>query len=242
MAPAKHPDKGVIVDEAIRATSLLKRAEFRLSVETLQGLPSGSQAEVAFAGRSNVGKSSALNALTGRRQLARVSKTPGRTRQINFFELAPAVFLVDLPGYGYARVPGETKRRWSDLLSNYLCSRDQLVGLVVVMDVRHPLTDLDRQMLEWFRPTGKPIHLLLTKADKLSRSQAQAQLKQIRAAIDRRYAGCTVQLFSSRSKLGIEQAESTIDRWLGDHGAGHDSVNKKPPVKGELNRGRTRLN
>lgn len=217
MAPVKRLTQDVIVADASGVPGLLKRAEFRLSVETLAGLPGDSHVEVAFAGRSNAGKSSALNALTGRRALARVSKTPGRTRQINFFAVAPGIFLVDLPGYGYARVPGETRKLWAELLSGYLSSRDQLVGLIVVMDARRPLTELDRQMLEWFQPTCKPMHLLLTKADKLPRSQAASQLGKVREALAKRYPACTAQLFSSMSKLGLEEADRTITDWFADY-------------------------
>ena len=130
-------------------TSLLQQAVFRKSAEKLSQLPKDSICEVAFAGRSNAGKSSALNALTGRRRLAHVSKTPGRTRLINFFEVAPDSYLVDLPGYGYAQVPGDMKRQWARLLTGYLDQRRQIRGLVVVMDARHPLTPLDLQLLDW---------------------------------------------------------------------------------------------
>lgn len=195
-------------------TSILHKASFALSAEKLSGLPANSHAEVVFSGRSNAGKSSAINALTGRRQLARVSKTPGRTRLINFFELAPATFLVDLPGYGYAKVPGEMKRGWEALLSGYLKTRDQICGLVVIMDVRHPLTELDRQLLEWFRPRNRPVLLLLTKSDKLSRSRAAVQLQSVKKRLGDRYPGLTAQLFSSSSRIGVEQADAVICQWL----------------------------
>lgn len=185
-----------------------------MSAEKLDGLPPESSAEVVFAGRSNAGKSSALNALTGRRALARVSKTPGRTRLINFFELSASTFLVDLPGYGYAKVPGDMRRSWGELLTGYLQTREQICGLVVVMDVRHALTDLDRQLLEWFRPRNKPVLLLLTKADKLSKNKAAVQLQAVRKSIGDRYPGCTAQLFSSSSKLGVEPADAVICDWL----------------------------
>jgi GTP-binding protein len=195
-------------------TCLLNRAVFRQSAEKLVQLPHDSLAEVAFAGRSNAGKSSALNALTGKRKLAHVSKTPGRTRLINFFELAARTYLVDLPGYGYAQVPGDMKRQWARLLTGYLAKRQQICGLVVVMDVRHPLTPLDRQLLEWFAATGRPVHVLLTKADKLSRSQASAQLKKVQMVLRDDYPGCTAQLFSSSARQGLEQARETISGWL----------------------------
>lgn len=195
-------------------TSRLQRAAFHKSAEKLNQLPQDSTAEVAFAGRSNAGKSSALNCLTGRRKLAHVSKTPGRTRLINFFAIDRATYLVDLPGYGYARVPGETKRQWETLLTGYLNQRQQIRGLVVVMDVRHPMTPLDQQLLDWFAATGKPVHVLLTKADKLSRSQANSQLRKVENELHEAYPGCTVQLFSSSAKQGLQEAQSIIDGWL----------------------------
>jgi GTP-binding protein len=192
----------------------LHKAAFRQSAEKLTQLPADSSFEVAFAGRSNAGKSSALNALTGRRRLAHVSKTPGRTRLINFFAVSSNAYLVDLPGYGYAQVPGDMKRQWARLLTGYLNERRQIRGLVVVMDVRHPMTPLDCQLLDWFAATGKPVHVLLTKADKLSRSQAAAQLRKAQMVLRKGYPDCTVQLFSSSSKLGIEDAQQIICDWL----------------------------
>ena len=201
-------------------TSILHKAVFRQSAEKLSQLPGESIAEVAFAGRSNAGKSSALNALTARRRLAHVSKTPGRTRLINFFEVGPAMFLVDLPGYGYAQVPGDMKRQWARLLTGYLNTRQQIRGLVVVMDVRHPMTPLDLQLLDWFTATGKPVHVLLTKADKLSRSRAAAQLQKVAHVLRADYSGCSVQLFSSSSKLGVQEAQAVISDWLTSDGEG----------------------
>lgn len=195
-------------------TSLLRQAVFQQSAEKLNQLPTESIAEVAFAGRSNAGKSSALNILTGQRKLAHVSKTPGRTRLINFFQVAPAAFLVDLPGYGYAQMPGDMKRHWARLLTGYLGSRPQICGLVVVMDARHPMTPLDIQLLDWFKLTGKPVHVLLTKADKLSKSQAAAHLAKVKSVLRKEYEGYSVQLFSSASKLGLKEAETAIDGWF----------------------------
>lgn len=195
-------------------TCILHKANYRQSAEKLNQLPVDSVAEVAFAGRSNAGKSSALNALTGRRRLAHVSKTPGRTRLINFFEVQQGKFLVDLPGYGYAQVPGDMKRQWAKLLTGYLNGRQQLCGLVVLMDVRHPLATLDVQLLDWFAATGKPVHVLLTKADKLSRSRATMQLKKVETQLRAEYPACTVQLFSSNSAVGVEQAQQVVCRWL----------------------------
>jgi GTP-binding protein len=165
---------------------------------------------VAFAGRSNAGKSSAINALTNRRRLAFVSKTPGRTQQINYFALGEDRYLVDLPGYGFAKVPLAVQGLWERLLSAYLRTRAALRGLVVIMDVRHPLTPLDRQLLDWFAPTGKPVLVLLTKADKLTRQQAVAQLEAVRKALNE----CEVILFSSVSGLGVEAARGFVERLL----------------------------
>ena len=172
-----------------------------------------SRAEVAFAGRSNAGKSSAINLLTRKHRLAFTSKTPGRTQLINFFALAPEVYLVDLPGYGYAKVPPAMKAQWEELLSRYLQTRDALVGLVLIMDARHPLTALDRQMLDWFALTGKPVHVLLSKADKLSNSERAQTLRRVRQELAAT-ANVTVQLFSSLSRLGAEEAAALIEGWM----------------------------
>lgn len=196
------------------AKPVLNHAHFHTSVAHLRDLP-GSRAEVAFAGRSNAGKSSAINLLTRKNRLAFTSKTPGRTQLINYFELGPDTFLVDLPGYGYAKVPPAVKAQWEALLSRYLQERTALVGMVLIMDARHPLTPLDRQMLEWFVPTGKPVHILLSKADKLSNSEKALTLKRVRqelAAQD----GVSVQLFSSLSRLGADEAAARIEGWLAE--------------------------
>ena len=193
---------------------LFQQAEFYTTVNHLRDLPPESTLEVAFAGRSNAGKSSALNTLANHNRLAYVSKTPGRTQHINYFSLGDGRFLVDLPGYGYARVPAEIRRHWQHLLSIYLTERASLQGLVLIMDSRHPLTPLDQQMLNWFTPTGKPVHILLTKSDKLGRDEAGRTLKSVRAELARNYPNCTAQLFSSSKKLGVEEAETAIGAWL----------------------------
>jgi GTP-binding protein len=190
--------------------SLLARAQFVMGVAEPAQLPPDRGWEVAFAGRSNAGKSSAINALTNRRRLAFVSKTPGRTQQINYFALGEDRYLVDLPGYGFAKVPLAVQSHWDLLLSGYLRTRAALRGLVVIMDVRHPLTPLDRQLLDWFAPTGKPVLVLLTKADKLTRQRAGAQLEAVRKALN----GCEVILFSSVSGLGVEAARGFVERLL----------------------------
>lgn len=195
--------------------SLFQDAHYVASAHRLRDLPPASGPEVAFAGRSNAGKSSAINALAGRTRLAFVSKQPGRTQQINFFALRGGGFIVDLPGYGYAKVPHELRAHWDETLSGYLQGRSALMGMVLVMDARHPLTPLDERMLDWFAVTGRPVHVLLTKADKLTRSQAGATLRQVRAALARRGAGHTAQLFSSLKRTGVEDAETRIALLLG---------------------------
>lgn len=194
--------------------ALFQEAQFFISAEKLADLPPPRGIEIAFAGRSNAGKSSVINTLANRNRLAFVSKTPGRTQLINFFSLGGDRFLVDLPGYGYAEVPEKIRRHWQSVLSRYLMERESLGGLVLIMDARHPLKPLDQQMLDWFLPTGKPVHVLLTKADKLSRQQAAAALHSTRAELERHYPNCTVQLFSSLKRTGIEEAEAVIGRWL----------------------------
>jgi GTP-binding protein len=198
---------------------LLQHAVFYTTVNHLRDLPAHSLLEIAFAGRSNAGKSSAINTLANRNRLAFVSKTPGRTQHINYFSLGDDRFLVDLPGYGYARVPNAMKDHWRMLLSGYLANRPQLRGMVLIMDVRHPLTPLDRQMLEWFVPTGKPVHVLLTKADKLNKSDVAQTLRAVRAELAKICPNCTAQLFSSLSRQGIEEAEAAIGAWLNEPAA-----------------------
>ncbi len=175
-------------------------------------LPPPGPPEIAFAGRSNSGKSSAINALAGRRRLAFVSKTPGRTQLVNFFSLGDAAYLVDLPGYGYAGVPGEVRRHWEYLVGDYVASRRSLAAVVVVMDCRHPLTALDRQLIEWLRAAGRRAHVLLTKADKLSRQAALRTLARVRADLARLCPGASVQLFSSPKREGVEEAAATLAR------------------------------
>ena len=172
--------------------------------------------EVAFAGRSNAGKSSAINAITGRRGLARTSKTPGRTQLINFFALAADLRLVDLPGYGFAKVPPAMRDHWRRLMEAYFRTRETLAGLVVVMDCRRPLTDFDQQMLAWAEHAGCPSHVLLTKADKLSRGKASAALHQTRRSLG---PGIGVQLFSALKGTGVPEARQALDDMLGVEGA-----------------------
>ena len=192
---------------------LFQDIAFFTTVASEAELPPGSGAEVAFAGRSNAGKSSALNALANRNRLAFVSKTPGRTQHINYFSMGGGKFLVDLPGYGYAKVPRDMKIYWETLIAGYLRNREQLRGLVVVMDVRHPMTELDIQLIEWFAPSGKPIHVLLTKADKLNRQQAAEQLAKVREALAD-IPAASAQLFSAPSRTGAPEAEMRLAGWF----------------------------
>jgi GTP-binding protein len=193
--------------------SVFQHASFYTTVNQLRQLPAPDGVEIAFAGRSNAGKSSAINSLANRSRLAFVSKTPGRTQNLNFFQLDHG-FLVDLPGYGYAKVPSEIRQHWERLLSTYLQTREPLYGMVLIMDVRHPLTSLDRQMLDWFAPTGKRVHVLLTKSDKLSRQQARKTLSQVQALLQDAYPQGSVQLFSSLTREGVEEAATLLETWL----------------------------
>ena len=197
------------------------QARFVMSAAKLMQLPQDSVPELAFVGRSNAGKSSALNSLCGKKGLARVSKTPGRTQLINLFDVPGAVAdgpaamrLIDLPGYGFAAVPGAVRQDWAKLIGGYLETRENLRRLVVIMDVRHPLTDLDRQMLDWAEAAGRPCHVLLTKADKLTRSAMRATLADVRQELPRWKGEFTAQLFSSHTPLGVDEARRAITTGL----------------------------
>ena len=218
---------------------LFQKAVFHTTVAHLRDLPRDALCEVAFAGRSNAGKSSAINTLAGRVRLAFVSKTPGRTQHLNYFTLVEGKYFVDLPGYGFAKAPEEVRSQWEGLIGPYLRKRDQLVGLVLIMDSRRPFTDLDRKLIDWFLPTGRPIHILLSKADKFSRQEQTKVLRAAKAEVERwgepgRY---TVQLFSSLKRTGIEEAEQVLARWLnmlpvkssGEAPASVPPVNKEAP-------------
>ena len=215
---------------------LFRNATFEISIAKPSGLPPPSGAEIAFAGRSNAGKSSAINTLAGHVRLAYVSKTPGRTQLLNFFRLNNGALLVDLPGYGYAAVPEKVRREWSGLIETYLRTRESLIGLVLIMDSRHPLTPLDRQMIDWFAHSGRPIHVLLTKSDKLSRGAAAAVLQDVRRALQPLGPQATVPLFSSLKKSGVEEAERVLGGWLAPSGlaaATDEAANKtKAPDQG----------
>jgi len=177
--------------------------------------PADQGMEVAFAGRSNAGKSSAINTLTNQKSLARISKTPGRTQHLNYFELDESRRLVDLPGYGYAKVPQKVKKEWQRGMEEYLQARTCLRGLVLVMDVRRPLTEFDCQMVQWGQLAELPIHLLLTKADKFKRGPAMAALHQTEKRLKSEFqVPFSVQLFSSLKRTGIDQAHQVLDGWL----------------------------
>jgi len=195
--------------------SLFRRAQFVTSVRDLHTLPPEGSGEIAFAGRSNSGKSSALNTLADQRRLAFVSKTPGRTQLINYFDIGGNNFIVDLPGYGYAKVPEAIRAPWGRDLGEYVRTRASLRGLALIMDARHPMTDLDLELLSWFRPTMKPVHVLLTKSDKLSRDEGKRTLMGVAAKLNLLAGHYSAQLFSSLKKAGIEEAETVFAGWLG---------------------------
>ena len=191
---------------------LFDRAVYVASAHDLEQLPPDVGAEVAFVGRSNAGKSSAINTLANHRRLAFVSKTPGRTQLINFFSLGDDRTLVDLPGYGYAQVPARVKAHWQNVMAAYVSTRRALSGLVLIMDARHPLKSLDIKLLDWYLPTGKPVHCLLTKADKLSKSEQTLTLRKVTKQLETAGHNATVQLFSSLKKEGVAKAEVAITR------------------------------
>lgn len=190
---------------------------FVTSAPDIRHLPDDTGVEVAFAGRSNAGKSSALNTLTQQKSLARTSKTPGRTQLINLFEVADGVRLVDLPGYGYAEVPEEVKRKWQKSLAEYLEDRQALKGLVVLMDIRHPLKDLDQQMVTWAVASEIPVLILLTKADKLASGARKKQLNMVREASVAFMGDVQVELFSSLKKMGVDKLSQKLDSWFSQY-------------------------
>jgi len=187
-----------------------RAARYVISAHHLRQLPADTGFEVAFAGRSNAGTSSAINALTGQKALARTSKTPGRTQQIVIFEVDPERRVADLPGYGYAKVPEKLRAHWRQVMQGYFESRKSLRGVVLVMDVRHPMKPFDEQMLAWCDASGVPCHVLLTKADKLKRGPAQATLLKMRTAVP---FGATAQLFSAKNRSGLDQLIEKLNEW-----------------------------
>ena len=186
---------------------------FQTSAATLEECPADSSAEVAFAGRSNAGKSSAVNVITSLPQLARTSKTPGRTQLINFFFIEEGKYLVDLPGYGYAKVPLERRDKWQFELEKYLRRRKALVGLILLSDIRHPLKKFDRMMIEWAAQANLPLHLLLTKADKLKRGATQKTLLKVEKELTV-FDNVSVQLFSALRNIGVDPVRKVLTQWL----------------------------
>jgi len=195
----------------------LSKATFTISAPDISHLGDDSGIEVAFAGRSNAGKSSALNTLTNQRGLARISKTPGRTQLINVFEVGHNQRLVDLPGYGFAKVPLAMKLKWQKALAQYLEMRQSLKGLVILMDIRHPLKSLDMDLIQWAADSDLPVLALLTKADKLSQGKCCSEVVKVQNALKSLEADIKVQAFSSLKRTGVEQANEVICHWLAQH-------------------------
>lgn len=225
------------VDYAVPSHPALNFTEafFVKSAAKLNQCPTDVLREVAFAGRSNAGKSSALNTLTANKKLARTSKTPGRTQLINFFQVGEVpLCLVDLPGYGYAKVPVAKKNEWQKELGTYLERRDPLVGLVLLMDIRHPLKEFDVAMLDWAQTREMPVHILLTKSDKLKRGPAQSALLQVKREIKTRSIPISVQTFSSHNQDGLKLLQQQLNRWLlvdeeADQKISQDSATQEAP-------------
>ncbi len=190
------------------------RADFFKSTPDLQGLPPDKGSEVAFAGRSNAGKSSSLNALTNNAKLARTSKTPGRTRDLVFFSLGSNKYLVDLPGYGFAKAPEKVRKKWEETFTAYMSTRDSLKGIVLLMDIRHPLNEFDKKMIEWASSNTLPLHILLTKADKLKRGAAQNTLLTVKRKL-LIFGNISIQTFSSLKKQGLKELKQKLNEWYG---------------------------
>jgi len=190
-----------------------RQAEFRTSAAKLSGCPPDVGCEVAFAGRSNAGKSSAINTLTDNKRMARTSKTPGRTQLLNFFDVGEQQRLVDLPGYGFAKVPLQVKETWQRHLGEYLRERQSLAGLILLMDCRHPLQEFDRMMLSWAEGCNMPVHILLTKADKLKKGPGNSTLLSVRKELEQQEL-VSVQLFSALKRTGLDQLREKLQTWL----------------------------
>lgn len=198
-----------------------QQAAFLQSATTRKTMPAEAGLEIVFAGRSNAGKSSVINRVCSQKSLARTSKTPGRTQLINFFRLPDGSFLVDLPGYGYAKVPEAVKLEWQKFIESYLVQRSTLRGLVLVMDIRHPMTEYDQAMLRWAYGRALPVHVLLNKADKLTRGAGAGVLLQVRKELGK-FGVVSVQTFSALNKQGLDECWDILDRWLGRDDGGQD--------------------
>jgi len=207
------------------------QARYIASIGSLSQLPAEGPPEIAFCGRSNVGKSSAINALTGRKRLAYTSKTPGRTQTINLFDIGDGVRLVDLPGYGFARVPQAVRAQWDRLVGGYLAGRTSLAALVIIMDARRPFTEHDTRMLDWAQPLDRPVLVLLSKADKLNKRERAASLAQAREGLATRGMTAEVRLFSSVTREGVDDTRTLLAAWAEAWNARRG--NKKTPGKGE---------
>jgi GTP-binding protein len=203
---------GLEMTSAKRKHNPYRAARYVISAHHLRQLGADAGYEVAFAGRSNAGKSSAINALTGQKSLARTSKTPGRTQQIVIFEIDEERRIADLPGYGYAKVPEKLRAHWREIMQAYFECRQSLRGVILVMDIRHPMRPFDEQMLAWCSASGVPCHVLLTKADKLKRGPAQSTLLKLRKELP---AGATAQVFSARRPTGLDELIMRLDLWYG---------------------------
>ncbi len=226
--PLRRPGHEALIGSAPRATAVpptpatassqppWTRARFVVAAHQLQQLPDDAGREVAFAGRSNAGKSSALNAITGVSRLARISKTPGRTQQLIVFELDASRRLIDLPGYGYADVPLRLREHWGETLTRYFQTRASLAGLIIAMDVRHPLSPYDEQMLGLAAQRGLAVHVLLTKADKLGRGAGANVRRKVAATLAERGVTASVQLFSAPARIGVDEARAVVAGWLAE--------------------------
>ncbi len=205
----------LIPKREITMNPIYHQAHFMISAAQLSGVPADQGLEIAFAGRSNAGKSSAINTITRQKSLARTSKTPGRTQLLNFFAINEDHRFVDLPGYGYAKVPEKIKKQWYQLLEDYLHNRKSLCGIILVMDIRHPLTKFDWQMLNWCEHASVPLHILLTKADKLKYGAAKNTLLKVEKELKTLELPVSIQLFSALKWMGIDDAHKVFDDWLG---------------------------
>ncbi|WP_395374278.1 ribosome biogenesis GTP-binding protein YihA/YsxC [Marinicella sp. W31] len=194
--------------------NIFTNSRFLISAHKVQQLPPDNGQEIAFAGRSNAGKSTTINALTNHRGLAKVSKTPGRTQLLNCFEFAPGQRLVDLPGYGYAKVPEKMRKHWQQEINRYLLGRQSLIGIVLIMDIRHPMKEFDQQMLAWAHQSEMKVHLLLNKADKLSSSQVRSTLEQVKKTVAEVTPNASVQTFSALRKTGAKELSAVLQSWF----------------------------
>jgi GTP-binding protein len=229
------------MNDGKKTMALFEPLAFHATVANLGDLPVDSLCEIAFAGRSNAGKSSAINTLARHTRLAFVSKTPGRTQHLNYFRLGEGRYWVDLPGYGFARAPAEIRNQWEGLLAPYLLNRSPLAGLALIMDSRHPLTELDAQMINWFAQTGKPIHILLSKSDKLTRNEQTSVMRKVKAALANLGERGSVQFFSSLKHTGVEEAERVFAKWMGiEPDTLAERATARPEIPGKTARPRKR--